>query len=159
MNTERMFYSLFIDLSWIWKFEELFTLLSDVNMMRCRLFWRGSKEGFCSSISVYDCFFLSAKRVKKFKFQNYVLLAFSSCVKNVQFHSQKDWEIKYVDKVNIHTLIPGVSLKVRKSRKKNMLSWILPKNERWDNFQDIKLSQRFFLENRGHLIFSRFTDL
>ena len=35
-------------------------------------------------------------------------------------------------------------LKVRQSRKQIMVSSILPKNERWDNFQYIKLSQRSF---------------
>ena len=35
-------------------------------------------------------------------------------------------------------------LKVRKSRKQIMVSSILPKNERWDNFHYIKLSQRSF---------------
>ena len=42
-------------------------------------------------------------------------------------------------------------LKVRQSRKKIMVASILPKNELWDNFQHIKLSQRSLL--------SRFTDL
>ena len=36
-------------------------------------------------------------------------------------------------------------VKVRKSRKKNMLSWILPKNERWGIFMYWKLPQRSFL--------------
>ena len=35
-------------------------------------------------------------------------------------------------------------LKVRISRKKNMLSWILPKNERWGNFMYWKMPQRSF---------------
>ena len=35
-------------------------------------------------------------------------------------------------------------LKVRQSRKQIMVSSILPKNERWDNFQYIKLPQRSF---------------
>ena len=35
-------------------------------------------------------------------------------------------------------------LKVRKSRVQIMVSSILPKNERWDNFHYIKLSQRSF---------------
>ena len=35
-------------------------------------------------------------------------------------------------------------LKVRQSPKQIMASSILPKNERWDNFQYIKLSQRSF---------------
>ena len=35
-------------------------------------------------------------------------------------------------------------LKVRKSRKENMLSWILPKNERWGNFMYWKITQRLF---------------
>ena len=41
-------------------------------------------------------------------------------------------------------------LKVRQSRKQIMVSSILPKNESWDNFQYIKLSQRLF--------FGRFED-
>ena len=36
------------------------------------------------------------------------------------------------------------SLKVRKSRKKNILSCILPKNERWGNFMYWKLPQHSF---------------
>ena len=36
-------------------------------------------------------------------------------------------------------------LKVSKSRKQIMASWILPKNERWCNFQYTKLPQRLFL--------------
>ena len=36
------------------------------------------------------------------------------------------------------------ALKVRKSRKQIMVSSILPKNKRWDNFHYIKLSQRSF---------------
>ena len=35
-------------------------------------------------------------------------------------------------------------LKVSKSRKHFMVSLILPKKERWDNFHNIKLSQRSF---------------
>ena len=35
-------------------------------------------------------------------------------------------------------------LKVRKSRKKNMLPWIIPKNESWGNFMYWKLPQRSF---------------
>ena len=37
-----------------------------------------------------------------------------------------------------------ILLKVRKSQKKNMLSWILPKNKRWGHFMYWKLPQRSF---------------
>ena len=42
------------------------------------------------------------------------------------------------------TLTEKVVLKVSKSRKQNMLSQILPKNERWGIFQYIKMPQRSF---------------
>ena len=44
---------------------------------------------------------------------------------------QKDWDGREL-------------LKVSKSQKQIMRSWILPKNERWGNFQYIKLPQRSF---------------
>ena len=47
-------------------------------------------------------------------------------------------------------------LKVSKSQKQIMASWILPKNERLGIFQYIKLP----LRNPGqHIFFSRFSDL
>jgi hypothetical protein len=54
------------------------------------------------------------------------------------------------DKFSFHFACSAVGskeiyiVKVSKSRKKNMLSSILPKNERWGNFQYIKLPQRSF---------------
>ena len=38
----------------------------------------------------------------------------------------------------------NLALKVSKSQKQIIASWILPKNERWGNFQYIKLPQRLF---------------
>ena len=45
------------------------------------------------------------------------------------------WELSHVI---------SLMLKVSKSQKQIMASWILPKNERWGNFQKIKLPQRSF---------------
>ena len=60
-------------------------------MMRCRLCFEGDqKKAFVVVFQSMAAFFQSVKRVRKFKLQNYILSAFSSCVKNVQFHSQKD---------------------------------------------------------------------
>ena len=51
-------------------------------------------------------------------------------------------------------------LKVSKSQKQIMVSWIIPKNERWGNFQYIKLLQRsFFGRIQDNIFFSRFSDL
>ena len=44
-----------------------------------------------------------------------------------------DWTVKYENRI-----------KVSKSRKENMLSQILQKNERWGIFQYIKMPQRSF---------------
>ena len=44
-------------------------------------------------------------------------------------------------------------LKVSKSRKKYIVFWILPKNERWGNFQYIKLPKRSFFERIEDTIF------
>ena len=47
-------------------------------------------------------------------------------------------------------------LKVSKSQKQIMASWILPKNERWGNFQYIKLPQRsFFGRIQDNIFFFR----
>ena len=47
--------------------------------------------------------------------------------------------------------------KVSKSRKQIMASWILPKNERWDNFQYRKIPSFHFLEeSRTPYFFSAF---
>ena len=43
-------------------------------------------------------------------------------------------------------------LKVRQSRNQIMVSSILPKNERWDNFHHIKLSQRPFFKRKEDTI-------
>ena len=43
-------------------------------------------------------------------------------------------------------------LKVRQSRKQIMVSSILPKNERWDDFSYIKLSQHLFFERIEDII-------
>ena len=40
--------------------------------------------------------------------------------------------------------VKDTCLKVRQSRKQIMVPSILPKNERWDNFQYIKVYQRSF---------------
>ena len=44
-------------------------------------------------------------------------------------------------------------VKVSESQKQIMASWILPKNECWDNFQYIKLSQRLFFGRIEDTIF------
>ena len=51
-------------------------------------------------------------------------------------------------------------LKVSKSQKQIMASWILPKNEHWGIFRYIKLPVFIFWKNSGHhIFFSRFSDL
>ena len=51
-------------------------------------------------------------------------------------------------------------LKVSKSQKQIMATWIFPRNERWGNFQYIKLPQHsFFGRIQDNTFFSRFSDL
>ena len=50
----------------------------------------------------------------------------------------------YINKENDEIRNFNERLKVRKSRKKNMLSWILPKNERWGNFMYWKMPHLSF---------------
>ena len=82
-----------------------------------------------------------------------------------------DWELPYnlpYNRTNVDCLVcKSVPLKVSKSRKSNMVSSILPKNERWGNFQYIKLPQRSFFGRiqgiiiclRDLLTFSRYEDI
>ena len=73
-----------------------------------------------------------------------------SCKINHQAHLQfffwSNFLMQFIYYPSGSTICNGVKahLKVSKSRKKNMVSSILPNNERWDNFMYWKLSQRSF---------------
>ena len=63
---------------------------------------------------------------------------------------QKDYNLQSIFKIFYDLM----ALKVSKSQKQIMASWILPKNERWGNFQYIKLPQRSFFGRIQDNIFS-----
>ena len=76
-------------------------------------------------------FFMNQQQVL---LQPLIALSVSMRAKRTRTRSDYGWRISKKDQV----------LKVRKYRKQIMVSSILPKNECWDNFQYIKLSQRTF---------------
>ena len=74
---------------------------------------------------------------------------------------KKQKNMQAAKKLALRKVYKIYKLKVSKSQKKIMTSWIHPKNERWGIFQYIKLPQRsFFGRIQGNIfLLSRFTDL
>ena len=106
-------------------------------------------------ISLFICYFrpefcsLSWKNYKQRTLHHNFSASKSRCPPSSSKISAEFWMEK-ADKLRIlgrkaaEVALFQLPLKVCKSQKQIMASWILPKNERWGNFQYIKLPQRSF---------------